>query len=257
MRINVCVKQVPDPEHFPSGQYDARGFLARGLFQMATNPVDKNACELALALAGDDPVETYTVGPENAKQSLRDLLAMGATGASIVTDPLLEGADLISTALSLAAAMQAKGGFDMVVCGKQSTDAGNGSLPAVLAEMLSVPCVLGAEKVELDGETILVHVPMDGGVFVWRVPLPAVISVTKNINTPRLPSLRGMTKAMQTPIAMFDLDALGIQLPVKKATIISQTPLKKEVKAQIIEGETTADKVGKLVLALKESGLSI
>ena len=120
-----------------------------------------------------------------------------------------------------------------------------------------MPCVLGAEKVEVDGGTILVHVPSESGILVWRVPLPAVISVTKNINIPRLPSLRGMTKAMQTAITVFDLNTLGVELPEQKLEIISQTPVKKEVKTQIIEGESASEKTQKLINALKESGISL
>ncbi len=258
MRILVCVKQVPDPEHFPVGQYTKDMRLARGSFPRTANPVDKNACELALQLAGDDPIEVVTMGPSEAKEALRELLAMGAHEATHVCDPKLEGADIVTTALVLAAAIKKRGTFDLVVCGKQSTDAGNSSVPAVLAEMLDVPCAVGAERVSFEGEVFLAHVPSDRCTTVWRMDLPAVVSVTKNINTPRLPSLRGMTKAINTPINEFDLSTLELDLldvRLTNCSVVDSKTITKEVSTTIFEGETPQVKAKALIDALRGKGV--
>ncbi|HNY62058.1 MAG TPA: electron transfer flavoprotein subunit beta, partial [Caldisericia bacterium] len=78
MKIAVCIKQVPDPEKFSAGSFEKDWRLSRDSYPKTTNPVDKNALELALQLAGQDPVEVITVGPEGAKEALREMLSIGA-----------------------------------------------------------------------------------------------------------------------------------------------------------------------------------
>lgn len=258
MKIFVLTKQVPDPEKFPIGTFTTDYRLARDSFPKTVNPVDKNALELALTLTSSENVEALTVGPESAKDALRELLSMGAGEASMVSDGSLTGADLLSTATALAGLIKYRGDFDLILCAKQSTDAGNASLPAIVAEIMGIPCVLGAEKVEFDGDDVIAHVPCDDCLKVWRVKLPALISVTKNINTPRLPSLRGMTKAMQVAISSYNLAQLGVLLPdirMTSANIIQVQHLSKEVKTVVIEGETPQVSAKALLDALKERGV--
>jgi electron transfer flavoprotein beta subunit len=258
MKIFVLAKQVPDPEKFPIGSFKADYRLSRDSFPKTVNPVDKNALELALTFTSSDNVEVLTVGPESAKDAIRDLLSIGAGSASMVCDGSLTGADLLSTASALSGLVKYRGDFDLILCAKQSTDAGNASLPAMVAEMMGIPCVCGAEKVELDGDDVIAHVPSDDGIKVWRVKLPALISVTKNINTPRLPSLRGMTKAMQVNINTYNLAQLGVLLPdirMTSANIIQVHHLSKEIKTVIIEGETPQVSTKALLDALKERGV--
>lgn len=258
MKIFVLAKQVPDPEKFPIGTFTTDYRLSRDSFPKTVNPVDKNALELALTLTSGDNIEVLTVGPECAKDAIRELLSIGAGDASMVSDGSLTGADLLSTATALSGLIKYRGDFDLILCAKQSTDAGNASLPAMVAEIMGIPCVLGAEKVEMDGDEVLAHTPTDEGIKVWRVKLPALISVTKNINTPRLPSLRGMTKAMQVNINAYNLAQLGVLLPdirMTSANIIQVQHLSKEIKTVVIEGETPQVSAKALLDALKERGV--
>lgn len=258
MKIFVLAKQVPDPEKFPIGSFTTDCRLARDSFPKTVNPVDKNALELALTLTQSDNVEVLTVGPESAKDALRELLSIGAAEASMVTDGSLTGADLLSTATALSGLIKYRGDYGLILCAKQSTDAGNASLPAMVAEMMGIPCVIGAEKVEMNGDDVLAYVPSDDGLRIWRVKLPALISVTKNINTPRLPSLRGMTKAMQVNINTYNLSQLTVFLPdirMTSANIIQTQHLSKEVKTVIIEGETPQVSAKTLLDTLKERGV--
>ncbi|HOC80173.1 MAG TPA: hypothetical protein PLK43_01945 [Caldisericia bacterium] len=259
MKIAVCIKQVPDPEKFSAGSFEKDWRLSRDSYPKTTNPVDKNALELALQLAGQDPVEVITVGPEGAKEALREMLSIGASSAVHIKDPALEGADLLSTTIALSAAIKKRGPFDIIICGKQSTDAGNASIPSMLAEMLGLPSSTGCEKVEFVDGKLFAYQPGDLGMVVWKIELPCVLSVTKNINTPRLPSLRGMTKAMQTEIAMYDLQSLGIEsLPegrLQPGNIIDSKRITREVTTQIFEGETSQVKTAALLMSLREKGL--
>jgi electron transfer flavoprotein beta subunit len=254
MKIIVCAKQVPDPEKFPVGRYRSDARLDRVAFPTSVNPIDKNAAELALTLAGDDPIRVVTMGMEQAETAIRDILSMGISQATLVTDSKLEGADLLTTAKVLAATIKKIGDFDLVVCGKQSTDAMNGSVPAMVAEILGVPSLLGVESVEVIDGVLYARTIGDTGVATWKIQLPAVISVTKNINIPRLPSLRGMTKAMSVPIDTFNLEAIGVELDCDRIQIIIQEPISRQVETVLVDGVTPQDKTDKLVGLLKEKG---
>lgn len=255
MKINICVKQVPDPEKFPVGQFTADGRLSRDSFPKATNPLDKNACELALKLA-ENPEDTtvFTMGPPDAKEALHEILAMGAENAVIISDPILAGSDLLTTATAIAGAMKKRGEFDLVICGGKSTDAETGILPAMIADLLGIPSVLGAEKVKIKGKFAFVSVPSEGGINVWKVSLPCVVSVTKNINTPRLPSLRGMNKAVKVPITEYSVEDLDIDLPTVRPKLLEHEPIASQVRTEFIEGQSPDEIANKLITAIKTKG---
>ncbi|MEZ4812117.1 MAG: electron transfer flavoprotein subunit beta/FixA family protein [Caldisericia bacterium] len=256
MKINVCIKQVPDPEKFPVGQFNAAGRLARDSFPKATNPLDKNACELALNLSDvPEDVTAFSMGPESVKETLREALAMGIGNAVLINDQELEGSDLLSTAITLASAMKKHGEFDIIVCGAKSTDAEMGILPAMIADILNIPSVLGAEKVRVEGNNAYVSVPSENGTNVWKVNLPCVVSVTKNINTPRLPSLRGMNKAMKIPITEYTADDLDLELPDAKPKLLEHTPVSTQSQIEFIKGESADEIANKLITAIKMKGV--
>lgn len=256
MKINVCVKQVPDPEKFPVGQFTTGGRLMRDSFPKATNPIDKNASELALNLAENpEDITVFSMGPESAKEAIRDVLAMGAGKGVLVSDPRLEGADLLATATALSHAIKKSGEFDLVVCGVKSTDSEMGILPAMLADMLGIPSVLGAEKVEIRGNEIFVSVPGDSGVYVWKTTLPCVVSVTKNINTPRLPSLRGVNRAMKIDITEYTVDDLEMDMPENRPKLLEYDVISSQVNTEFIEGSCPDDIANKLITAIKSKGV--
>ena len=254
MKIIVCAKQVPDPEKFPVGRYRSDTRLDRDAFPASVNPIDKNAAELALTLAGDQPVRVLTMGPQKAETAIRDILSMGASSATQITDSRLEGADLLTTARALAATIKKIGEFDLIVCGKQSTDAMNGSIPAMVAEILGVPSLQGVESVEVSDGSLFAKTIGDNGIQTWKIQLPAVISVTKNINVPRLPSLRGMTKAMSVPIDTYNLESIELNIEPNGMQIILQEPISRQVETVIVDGATAGEKTDKLVELLKEKG---
>ncbi len=256
MKINICVKQVPDPEKFPLGQFTSSGRLIRDSFPKSTNPMDKNASELALNLTDNpDDITVFSMGPESAKEAIRDILAMGAGNGVLVSDPRLEGADLLATASALSHAMKKHGEFDVVLCGVKSTDSEMGILPALLADMLGVPFILGAEKVVIKGKNVFVSVSDDSGVYVWKTNLPCVISVTKNINTPRLPSLRGVNKAMKIDIDQYTVDDLEMDMPENRPKLLEYEVISSQVNTEFIEGSNPDDIANKLITAIKSKGV--
>jgi electron transfer flavoprotein beta subunit len=257
MKIIVCAKQVPDPEKFPVGRYRDDKRLDRDAFPTTVNPIDKNATELALTYCGDDPVRVLTMGPASAVTAIREILSLGVGSATHVCDPQLAGADLLKTAKVLAAAINKQGAIDLIICGKQTTDSMNSSIPAMIAELLGIPSLLGVESATITDGFLEAKTISDNGLVTWKIQLPAVISVTKNINIPRLPSLRGMTKAMSIPIETLNVIDLGLQLDEDSISITSQDAMSKQIETVIVEGENPAQKANNLVTLLKDKGVML
>ncbi|MEO6990480.1 MAG: electron transfer flavoprotein subunit beta, partial [Candidatus Baltobacteraceae bacterium] len=135
---------------------------------------------------------------------------MGADDAVIISDVGLEGSDVWGTASVLAAALR-KHGFDLIVCGTQSTDAITGELPGALAERLGVPGLTYLRALTLEGTTVRGERETDTGYQRIRAELPALVSVTKSINEPRYPSLKGIMGAKKKPIAIESSADVGLE----------------------------------------------
>ncbi|MGW0737382.1 electron transfer flavoprotein subunit beta/FixA family protein [Streptomyces sp. NPDC002851] len=210
LRIVVTVKYVPDAtgdRHFANDLT-----VDRDAVDGLLSELDEYAVEQALQIAGnadDAEVTVLTVGPEDAKDSLRKALSMGAGKAIHVEDEDLHGTDIIGTSLVLAKAIE-KAGFDLVVSGMASTDGTAGVVPALLAERLGVPQVtLLSEVAVVEG---VVTGRRDGDTASERLEaaLPAVVSVTDQSGEARYPSFKGIMAAKKKPVISWDLSDLGI-----------------------------------------------
>src|ERR1700759_4831074 len=200
MNIVVCVKQVPDTwaeRKLRPG--DAT--LDRASVDGLINELDEYAIEEALQIkeANDgSEVTILTMGPDKATESVRKALSMGADEAVHLLDDALAGADVLETSYALAQVLQ-QIGFDLVICGAESTDARMGSMAAMRAERLSVPQLSLASKVEIDGSSVTIHRQSEDGYWTVAGQLPAVISVVEKINEPRYPSFKGIMAAQKKP----------------------------------------------------------
>jgi electron transfer flavoprotein beta subunit len=207
MRIAVCVKHVPDgrlrlePE---SKRLDRSG-------PGEVNKVDRNAIEEALRLkaAHDAELVVVSMGPDEARESLRTALALGADRAVLISDPAAAGSDLIATSKVLAAALEREEP-DLVLFGQQSSDGGGAVLWAAVAERLRRPFASQAAELTLDGQTMRVTRQTEFGDEVIEVPLPAVAAVSDSINEPRYTSLKGMMAAKKKPLEVLALADLGL-----------------------------------------------
>ena len=146
---------------------------------------------------------------------------MGADKAVHVCDPALHGSDALVTSAVLAAALS-RNGFDLVICGSESTDARTGMLPAMLAERLSLPQLSFASWVETDGQRIGIRRLADYGYDTVEASLPAVVSVVEKINEPRYPSFKGIMAAKKKPVEVLTLADLGLD-PVTAGLAASAT----------------------------------
>jgi electron transfer flavoprotein beta subunit len=214
MRIVVCVKWVPDIQSDRNLGPDGR--VVRDGGDGTLNELDENAVEAALVLAeaaGDSEVIALTVGPSGSEDAARRALQMGADRAVQVIDEAVAGSDVFGTVTVLAAAVRhlgADGPVDLVVTGMAALDGLTSLLPAALAAELDLPQLTLAAEVAVDGGTVRIRRELDGASEVLTAPLPALVSVTDQANSPRYPNFKGIMAARKKPLEVLDLVALGV-----------------------------------------------
>ena len=210
MNIVVCVKQVPDTA-VERTLRPGDGTLDRQAPDGLINELDEYAIEEGLRIAESQggEVTIFSMGPAKAAESIRKALSMGADRAVHLSDEALAGSDALATSAAMAAALQ-QVGFDLVICGSESTDARGGVLPAMLAERLGVAQLTLASRVDIEGSSVTVRRVSDDGYAVVTGSLPAVVSVVEKINEPRYPSFKGIMAAKKKPVQTLSLSDLGI-----------------------------------------------
>jgi electron transfer flavoprotein beta subunit len=210
MNIAVCIKQVPGK--FKIEIDPQSGVLTRAGGDSIINPFDQNALEEALRLKEKHggKVSVISMGPAQAAESLREAIALGADEAILLSDPAFEGSDTWATAHILSLGMKKLGQPDLIICGRQSVDGETGQVGPELAEMLGLPFVASVSRIEEVGEGRMKMLRMaEEGHHVVEMQLPGAISVVKEINVPRLPSLRGLMQAKKASITVWNGQELG------------------------------------------------
>ena len=191
MKILVCVKQVPGSSNVEVDP--VTGVLKRDGIQSKMNPYDLYGIELALSLAEKygGTVETITMGPDQAKNVIIESVCMGAKGGTVLSDRKFAGADVLATAYTISQGIRKCGEFDLIICGKQTTDGDTAQVGAEVSEFLGLPNVANVLSVEdvKDGKVFLTA-SLDDKVVNMSVKLPCLISVDGDINSPRLPSYK-------------------------------------------------------------------
>jgi len=216
LKILVTVKLVPDTSADKRIDPTSKRLVRTGV-ETVLNPFDEFAIEEGLKLkekiGGDTTVTVVTMAPETGKEIVRKALAMGADDAIMISDAKAEGSDVWGTAYALSKAIATRG-FDLVLCGTQSTDSITGELPGALAEYLGVPGITNVRKLEIDGTAVRAERETDNGYAKVSAELPLLVSVTKSINNPRYPSLKGIMGAKKKTIEIKSLADAGVDKPV-------------------------------------------
>jgi len=214
MLVVACVKQVPDTTQVEVDP--VTGTLKREGVPFIMNPFDAHALEESLRLKDryGFRVAVISMGPPNTEITLRRALALGVDEAVLLSDRAFGGADTLATSFVLAEAIKRLNQQDelvTVICGRQTIDGDTGQVGPELAEMLNIPFVAYVSQIEeiADGQ-IRVRRMIDEGYEVIQAPLPAVITVTKDINVPRLPSLRGIARSESAVIPVWNSQELGV-----------------------------------------------
>lgn len=200
MKIVVCVKQVPDTAEVRINP--ETNTLIRDGVPSIINPYDLHAVEAALQLremAGGE-VTVMTMGPPQAEVALRETISMGVDKAVLLTDRLFAGSDTWATAFALYKAI-AHIGADVILCGKQAIDGDTAQVGPEIAEFLDIPHIAYIRKiVDIKADRIVVQRLMDDGYDVVESSLPVLLTVVRELNVPRLPSLKGKMAAKKAEI---------------------------------------------------------
>jgi len=249
LKIVVTVKQVPDPNS--NLTLEADNTLSREK-EAVLDPGDECGIEEGLQLkeAHGGEVVLVCMGPERARDAIRKGLSMGADRGILISDPNLAGADALLTARVLAAAIKPEAP-DLVICSTESYDGSTGMVPPMLAELLGVPQLTVAKKVELDGTTIKVHRQTSDGYQVVETSTPALITVTAGIAEPRYASLKGIMAARSKEIKQVGLGELGVERGEPGETVEGLADAEARKAGAIVQDDGTA--VDRILQVLAEA----
>ncbi len=260
MNIIVCIKQVPDTSEVKINR-ETNTLIREGVPSII-NPFDLYAIEEALRLREQHggKVTAVTMGPPQAAEALKDAVAMGVDDAVLISDRAFAGADTWATSYALAKGIKKIGNFDLVIAGKQAIDGDTAQVGPETAEMLGVPFVAYIRKIEqVKDNVMVVERMMDEGYDVVETGLPAFITVVKEINQPRLPSLKGKMKAKGLKVTTLsceditgDENQCGLKgSPTKVVKIFPPAP---RGQREILSG-TIEEQIGYVAKKLKEQAL--
>jgi electron transfer flavoprotein beta subunit len=263
LRFVVCVKAVPEPKAAEELKIDpVTKSLSRVDIPLVINPLDRNALEAALLIKEQSAahITVISMGPPPAGDIVKECLALGADDGILLSDPSFAGADAYATAFTLAKAIEKVAVVDVVLCGRASSDGATEWVGPELAIFLDMPVVtMVRELVAAEGTSWKVKADLENGYRLVQVELPAVFTVTQDVNTPRMLSFSGIIKSRKKEITTWGLDDLD--LPAESVglkgspTIVSKlTYVESKRECQIIEG-TLEEKVDTLINKLVEAGV--
>jgi electron transfer flavoprotein beta subunit len=256
LNIVVCIKQTPDTAATLTVK---EGKASWGDAPLVLNPWDEFAVEEALRTreAHGGKVTAMSIGSEEAKEALKQALAMGCDEALLVSDSAFEGKDSLVISAGLAGAIRAMEAVDLVFCGRASVDSDTGVTAVQVARRLGWPSlslVAAVSKIDPSGGSIEVERMLDEARQQVRGPLPAVVSVVKEINEPRYPSFMGIRKASKAEIPTWTLAQLKVESLPEAALSWPEViaPPKVETHCEFVEGDSVKAKAAQLALRLIE-----
>jgi len=257
MNIIVCIKQVPETTDVRINP-ETNTLIREGV-KSIINPVDMYAIEEAVRLKEKfgGKITVITMGPPQAEAILKEAISLGIDEGVLVGDRAFAGSDTWATSYTLAGAIKKLGSFDLIICGKQASDGDTAQVGPGISTHLDIPQVTYVKKIEeVKDKSMRVERMMEEGFEIIELPLPGLITVVKEINEPRLPSLKGLMRAKSAKITVFtqkelNLDAQSIGLcgsPTQVVKIFTPPP---RTGGQMLTGEVL-DVVSQLVGLIKD-----
>lgn len=257
MHIVVCIKQVPNTTDVKIDP--VKNTLIREGVESIINPFDTYAIEESVRLKErfGGKVTVITMGPPQADAALREAISLGCDEAVLVSDRKFAGSDTWATSYTLSCAIRKLGACDIILCGKQASDGDTAQVGPGISTHLDIPQVTYVKKIEAIADNrAKVERMTEEGYDVVETPLPCLLTVVKEINTPRLPSLKGMMKAKAAKITAWtaadiasDPKSIGLDgSPTRVVKIFTPPPRKG---GEILKGET-ADIAAKLAQLVKD-----
>jgi electron transfer flavoprotein beta subunit len=256
MDVIVCIKQVPDTTDIKIDP-ETHTLIREGV-EAIINPFDTYAIEEGLRIKEKltGKLTVITMGPAQAESALREAISLGADEAILISDRAFAGSDTWATSYILAKAIEEVAKFDLIICGKQAIDGDTAQVGPGISTHLDIPQVTYVKKIrEIKKDYAIVERMTEEGFEVIKTPLPALFTVVKEINEPRLPSLKGKIRAKKAEIKRYrsedlnlDLEKIGLSGSPTQVVKIFSPELRK--KGQILTG-ATQEVVEKLVSLIK------
>ena len=259
MNVIVCVKQVPGTNEVKINK-ETNTIIREGV-EAILNPFDAYAVEEGLRIKDKTggKVTVISMGIPSVVDMLKETIALGADEAVLLSDRAFAGADTLATSYALSMGIRKIGNYDLVICGKQASDGDTAQVGPSLAEKLNIPHATNIRKIEEIKEGyIRCQRLTDDGYEIIEMSLPAVISVVKEINEPRLPSLKGMMRAKKATIPVWtaadinaDINRCGLK--GSPTQVIKTFVPVHEIKSELIEGEPSeqASKLAEKLLSMR------
>jgi len=244
MKIIVCIKQVPNTTQVKMNK-ETNTIVREGVISVI-NPFDTYAIEESIRikerLGGE--VTAISMGIPSVVDLLKEAVAIGADQGVLLSDKVFAGADTLATAYTLSMGIRKLGKFDLIICGKQSTDGDTAQVGPSLAEKLSIPHTTNVRKIEeIRDRYIRCQRMIDDGYEIVDMSLPAVITVIKEINTPRLPSIKGLMRAKQAAIQVWNATDINADTSLcglfgSPTQVVDTFTPKRELTAEMIPGDS-------------------
>ena len=262
MNIIVCVKQILDPD-IPMDKFrirDNQVIPPEGI-PPVMNPYDAQAVEVALRLKEKDggQITAISMGTADARDVVRYALAMGADDGIILSDDAFTKSDSLTIAYILTQAIRKIGNFDLILCGREAVDWNMGIVGPFIAEGLKLPLITLAKNIELLNDGVLrVEQVMSDGYQVFEVSPPAVVTVSNEVGSARLPSGMGIIKAIRRDIPVWtsqdiEADSSLIGVEAERSKLLSLILPERERKCEFVNGESPAEIAANLAKKLKET----
>jgi len=261
MKMIVCCKQVIDPEAPPASfRVDNNSVVPPKGIPPVISPFDENALEAALKIkdAQGGTITVISLGNNLLRDVIKKPLSMGADELVLLEDAAYDGGDSWTVASAIAMAIKKIGDFDLVFCGRQAADWDNGQVGTGIAEILGIPCVTLARKIEASDGKARVEKVTPEGYDVIETPLPAVVTVSNELGEARYPTIKGIMAARKKePViwkpADIGLDADKVGGAGRRSKLITLFQPVREGTCEMIEGESPEDTASKLAVRLREA----
>ena len=261
MNIIVCIKQVPGTNEVKMNK-ETNTIIREGI-ESIINPFDEYAIEEGLRIRDNTSgkVTVLSMGIPSVENQLRETISLGADAAVLLSDRAFAGSDTLATSYALSMAIKKIGEYDLIICGKQASDGDTAQVGPSLAEKLGIPHTTYVRKIEEIKEGYIRCQRMtEDGYEVLEMTLPALITVVKEINTPRLPSIKGKIRSKKEPITVLtaddvcaDKDLCGLK--GSPTQVIKTFVPVHDIQSEMIEGEPceqAKDLAGKLAAILSK-----
>ena len=262
IRIIVCMKQVLDPEA-PSSSFqvdpEAKRVIPPKGVPPVLNPFDENALEAALKIKDSQGAEitVISLGRTLARPVMRRSLAVGADELILLEGDGFAELDTYPTASILATAIKKIGEYDLILCGRQAADTDAGQVGSGIAEILGIPSITAASKIEASDGKIRVERVVSDGFEIIEAPLPALVSASNEIGELRFPTIASIMAAQKKPITVWNAQELQVEpSQMKRVNLLKlSTPPHREVECQFMDSDTPEEAGANLALKLREDKL--